>query len=50
MGWALLILIVFICVFLLLSRVYTSKGKKQEEISGEANESAGDAAEVDGDE
>ena len=48
MVWALVILIIFVCVFLLISRVYTSRGSKPEDISGEVNESAGDAAEING--
>ena len=48
MVWALVILIIFVFVFLLLSRVYASKGSKPEDISGEVNEDVSDAAETDG--
>ena len=52
MVWAILIIIVFICVFSLIARIYTTKNKESKKAAqshGE-DESQGETSDGDGDE
>jgi len=50
MVWALVILIIFVCVFLLIARVYVGKDKQLKETSDSVNEEAGEEGEAGADE
>jgi hypothetical protein len=47
MIWALIVLILFICVFLLIARVYGNKGKLPKGTSDTLNEDTVDTVEAD---
>ena len=52
MAWVIIITVVFICVFLLIARVYTTKNKETKKASQShgADESQGEASDSNGDE
>lgn len=50
MRWVVIILILFVCAFLLVGRIYTKKGKKGDELSQMPDEGANDASQADADE
>lgn len=50
MGWVVIILILSVSAFLLVRRVYTSRGKKGEETVQSPDEGTNEAGEADADE
>jgi uncharacterized membrane protein len=47
MIWAVIIIVLFICVFFLITRVYTHKDKKPEEAPRAMDESTSETGEAD---
>jgi hypothetical protein len=50
MGWIVFGAIVFVCVFLLVARIYIAKGKKQDEASQAANRGVDEGADSESEE